>query len=156
MKRPWTREELQEAWTLGPDEHALVSGKRGSTRLGFAVLLRLFAHKGRFPYPEEVNAEEVAHVARQIGVPATEYAAYDHLGRTADYHRAQIREAFGFRPATVEDAEKLVGWLSEVPGIVQVNSWVGSFAKGEQIRPNLITKYPACSGRCDDGEVYSA
>lgn len=75
MKRPWTSEELQETWTLGPDEHALLSGKRGSTRLGFAVLLRFFAREGRFPYPEEVDAEEAAHAARQIDVPASVYEA---------------------------------------------------------------------------------
>lgn len=30
-------------------------------------------------------------------------------------------------------------------------------ASGEGLSlANLITKYPACSGRCDDGKVYSA
>jgi len=29
-------------------------------------------------------------------------------------------------------------------------------AGSQHPRANLITKYPACSGRCDDGEVYSA
>lgn len=100
MRRRWTREELEETWTLGPDEHALLSGKGGPTRLGFAVLVRFFAKEGRFPGPEEIPEEAVSLVARQVGVPAGEYAAYDHRGRTAEYHRAQIREAFGFRPAT--------------------------------------------------------
>ncbi|QSY49741.1 MULTISPECIES: hypothetical protein [Streptomyces] len=31
-------DELVEHWTLLKDEQALVSGKRGATRLGFAVL----------------------------------------------------------------------------------------------------------------------
>ena len=113
--RPSSGEELEETWTLGPDEHALLSGKRGPTRLGFAVLLRFFARKGRFPEPreEEIEAGAVAHVAGQVGVPAGEYARYDRGGRTAEYHRAQVREAFGFRPATVEDTEALTDWLSE-------------------------------------------
>ena len=108
-------ERLEEAWTLGPDEHALLSGKRdGPTRLGFAVALRFLASEGRFPDPdEELPEEAVARVAAQVGVPAEEYGGYDGRGRTAEYHRAQIREAFGFHPATVEDAEDLAGWLLE-------------------------------------------
>jgi TnpA family transposase len=111
-RRRWLREELEEAWNLGPDEHALLSGKRGATRLGFAVLVRFFAREGRFPEPsEEIDAVAVAHVARQVGIPAAEYARYDHGGRTYEHHRAQIREAFGFRPATAEDARALSDWL---------------------------------------------
>ena len=111
MIRP-TREEIEEAWTLGPDELALLSGKReGPTRLGFSVVLRFFARRGRFPVPEEIDAEAVECVARQVEVPAQQYPEYDHHGRTADYHRAQIREAFGFRPTTAQDAQELAGWL---------------------------------------------
>lgn len=35
-------DELVEHWTLLKDEQALVSGKRGATRLGFAVLLKFY------------------------------------------------------------------------------------------------------------------
>ena len=95
----------------------MLAGKRGATRLGFAVVLRFFASEGRFPEPaEEIDGEAVSHVARQVGVPAGEYEAYDARGRTAEYHRAQIREAFGFRPATAEDADALAEWLSEEVG----------------------------------------
>lgn len=113
IRRRWTREELEEAWTLGPDELALLSGKRGNTRLGFAVILRFFAGEGRFPAPEEIDGYAVEYIATQVGVPATEYRTYDHHGRTAEYHRAQIREAFGFRPITTGDAIKLASWLLE-------------------------------------------
>lgn len=40
----------------------------------------------------------VAHVARQVGVPAEEYGAYDPRGRAAEYHRAQVREASASAP----------------------------------------------------------
>ena len=113
VRCPQTSGELEEAWTLGPDEHGLLSGKRGATRLGFAVLVRFFARQGRFPAPEEIEEDAVGYVARQVGVAAEEYQAYDHRSRTAEYHRAQIREAFGFRQATVEDAEELAEWLLE-------------------------------------------
>lgn len=106
-------EELGEAWTLGPDEHALLAGKRGATRLGFAVSLRFFAKEGRFPRAAEIVREAVSYVALQVGVPAEEYDGYDARGRTSEHHRAQIRDAFGFRPATVEDAGALSDWLFE-------------------------------------------
>ncbi len=97
MSGPWIQEEAEEAWTLGPDEHLLLSGKRaGPTRPGFAVLVRFFAHEGRFPDPTEVDRDAVARIASQIDVSAEEYQSYDQHGRTAEYHRAQIREAFGF------------------------------------------------------------
>ena len=113
MKQRLTREELEDAWTLGPDQLAILSGKRGSTRLGFALILRFFAREGRFPDPEEIDEDAVEYVASQVDVPDAEYRAYDHRGRTAEYHRAQIREAFGFRPATSGDADELAGWLLE-------------------------------------------
>ena len=34
-------------------------------------------------------------------------------GRTIEYHRAQIREAFGFREATRADEDRLTAWLAE-------------------------------------------
>lgn len=69
---------LEEAWTLGPDEHILLSGKReGPTRLGFAVLVRFFAREGRLPDPEEVGEDVIIpYFACQVGVLAAEYRAY--------------------------------------------------------------------------------
>lgn len=77
------------------------------------MLVRFFAREGRFPEPEEIDDGAVAHVARQIGVSGAEYCSYDLRSRTAEYHRAQIREAFGFRAATAEDAGELATWLAE-------------------------------------------
>ena len=75
---------LEEAWTLGPDEHALLSGKRGANRLGFAVLVRFFAKEGRFPEPrEETDGRAVAVVARQVGVGAKDQTRR-FLDRTHD------------------------------------------------------------------------
>jgi hypothetical protein len=77
------------------------------------MLVRFFAHEGRFPDPTEVDRDAVARIASQIDVSAEEYQSYDQHGRTAEYHRAQIREAFGFRPATTADADDLAAWLLE-------------------------------------------
>ena len=49
-------EELVVYWTLLPAEAALVGGKRGPARLGFAVLLKFFQREGRFPQrPQDVH-----------------------------------------------------------------------------------------------------
>jgi hypothetical protein len=42
-------DELIEHWTLVGDELGQVAGKRGATRLGFALLLKFYAGHGRFP-----------------------------------------------------------------------------------------------------------
>lgn len=58
-------DELVEHWTLLDDDQALVAGKRGSTRLGFALLLTFFTRHGRFPAgPTELAPEVVEFVAR--------------------------------------------------------------------------------------------
>jgi len=46
---PMDLDELVDHWTLLKDERELVAGKRGPTRLGFALLLKFCARTGRFP-----------------------------------------------------------------------------------------------------------
>jgi hypothetical protein len=114
MKRQWDEDELAEQWTLAPDELALLDNKAGPTRLGFAVLLKMFERDGRFPRSrQEVAGAVVVHLAKQVGVPADQYLGYDWSGRAIKYHRAQIRAFLGFREATVHDGEALVRWLLE-------------------------------------------
>ena len=113
MKRRWS-EELIERWTLTPDELSLLSNKTGHTRLGFAILLRFFAGEGRFPRSKgEVPGAVVSHLAKQVKVPVAEYMRYDWRGRSIKYHRAEVREFFGFREATNQDGEELHHWLVE-------------------------------------------
>ncbi|MFE1413422.1 DUF4158 domain-containing protein [Streptomyces sp. NPDC058746] len=106
-------DELVEHWTVLDGELGLVAGKRGGTRLGFALLLKYYTRHGRFPrgraeFPDEV----VEFVARQMKVPAAEFDSYQWTGSTIEYHRAQIREHLGFRVCSVQDAEKLTAWLA--------------------------------------------
>ncbi len=113
MKRLWASDELIEHWTLLPADLALLANKAGATRLGFAILLKAFQCDARFPeHKGEVPGAVVACLAEQVGVPTNAWLAYDWRGRASEYHRAQIREALGFRPATVEDAEGLARWLA--------------------------------------------
>ncbi|QGK70023.1 Tn3 family transposase [Allosaccharopolyspora coralli] len=114
MQREWQPDELVESWTLVGDDWRLVGNKSGSTRLGFALLLKFFEIEARFPrYAEEVPSQAVGYVAEQVGVPAEEFGRYSWRSRSIEYHRAQIRTAFGFREFSRGDEDKLAGWLAE-------------------------------------------
>jgi len=111
MLHPRT-EEGDERWALGQAERALLANKSGATRLGFAVLLKMFQAEGRFPRRgEDVPAAAVEAIARQVGVPAVEWRRYAWGGRTAEYHRAQIgpcvREE---RPAVIRPPRRNPGF----------------------------------------------
>lgn len=114
MERPEVGlDKLVEHWTVLDGEKELVAGKRGATRLGFALLLKFYTWRGRFPRGRaEFPAEVVEFVARQMQVPAPELGFYEWSGRTIEYHRAQIRDHLGFRVCGVEDAAKLTDWLA--------------------------------------------
>ncbi|WP_158575920.1 DUF4158 domain-containing protein [Streptomyces corynorhini] len=77
-RTPLDLDELVDHWTLLKDEQALVSGKRGATRLGFAVLPKFYTQYGRFPRNRtELPGEAVEFGARQVQVPASELESYD-------------------------------------------------------------------------------
>lgn len=110
---PLGLDELVEQWTVLDDEQHLIAGKRGPTRLGFALLLKFFVLLGRFPGGRsELPDEAVDFVARQVKVPASDLGFYEWSGRTIEYHRNQIRDHFGFRECSVIDADKLTDWLA--------------------------------------------
>lgn len=62
---------------------------------------------------QELPDDAVAHLARQVRVPAGELASFDLASRTAKRHRTQIRAYTRFRECTVSDAETLTDWLAE-------------------------------------------
>jgi hypothetical protein len=63
-------------------------------------------------YGEQIPQAAVEFVAELVKVDPTEFAKYSFDNRTAKYHRAQVREALGFRPATVEDELRWAAWLA--------------------------------------------
>jgi hypothetical protein len=72
------QDELIDRWTLVDDELNLVAGKRGATKLGFALMLRFYTERGRFPHGRgEFPHAAVDYVARQVVVGATEIACYE-------------------------------------------------------------------------------
>jgi len=117
MKRQWSLQELAEHFTLQAEDLALLANKTGTTRLGFALLLKCFQYEGRFPrYRYEIPPAVADFIAQQLDLSAALLKDYGWAGRTIEYHRAQIREALSFRPVTLEDAERLGDWLLEGVG----------------------------------------
>ncbi len=113
MKRLWTDEDLVAHFTLLPQDRQLLQNKTGATRLGFAVLLKCFQQEGRFPARHEIPFSVVRHLAEQVELAPELFVQYPTEGRTAEYHRAQIREALGFRPSTEADSEAILSWMNQ-------------------------------------------
>lgn len=133
MARELGQDELIDRWTLVDDELALVAGKRGATRLGFALLLRFYTEQGRFPRGRsEIPDPAIEYVSRQAGVAATDVAFYDWSGRTIKAHRVEIRRALGFRECGVADADKLTEWL--VANVTQ------TLRSAERVREELLAR----------------
>jgi hypothetical protein len=122
-RMPLGLDELIEHWTVLDDERQLIAGKRGPTRLGFAVLLKFFTQHGRFPSGRsELPDQAIDFVARQVKVPASDIGFYEWSGSTIEYHRSQIRDHLGFRECSVADADKLTGWLAVSVASAERNS----------------------------------
>ncbi|MGQ0838087.1 DUF4158 domain-containing protein [Actinokineospora sp.] len=114
MRAEWEPDELIGSWTLVEGDWKLIRNKSGATRLGFALLLKFYELEGRFPDgPQAVPLVAVDYVASLVKVDAGEFAKYRWTGRTIEYHRKQIREAFGTRPTTEEDGDRWARWLAE-------------------------------------------
>jgi TnpA family transposase len=105
---------LPERWILPPSDHALVMAKHQASRLGFAVLLIFFRDHGRFPrIAAEIEPAAVDVIAQQITVGSHADFTVSLSGRTVERHRAEIRARFGFREATIADADGLESWLRD-------------------------------------------
>lgn len=104
MKRNWELDELIDNFTFMPNELAQIGNKTGVTRLGFSVLFKFFQHEARFPNNKnEIPKEVVLYIAKQLNLDSVLFDNYDWAGRVIKYHRAQIRDFFGFREPTAED-----------------------------------------------------
>lgn len=74
----------------------------------------------------------MTYVAEQVKVDATTLVAYRWSGRTIEYHRAQIRDAFGFREFTRADENRLADWLASEVCPVEL--------RDEQLREALVVR----------------
>jgi Domain of unknown function (DUF4158) len=113
VQAEWEPDELIGAWTLVKGDWDLIANKAGVTRLGFAVMLKFYEIEGRFPaYREEVPQAAVDYLGSLVKAAPALFAKYSWRGRTIEYHRAQIRRAYGTRPPTEADEDRWAQWLA--------------------------------------------
>ena len=112
VKPHWDTEELVENWTLLPQELELVNNKVGANQIGFAVLLKYFELMARFPdSATEIPNIIISYIASQLKTDSSLYSQYNWQGRSIKNHRAEIRQLFQFRTATISDSEEISNWL---------------------------------------------
>ena len=114
MKRQWLPEELVEHFTLLPNDLSTLDSKEGTNQLGFAVWLKFFQYEARFPRSrQEIPKAVVSYIAKQLSLSPRLFRDYGSPKRTTSRHRVEIREFFGFREATLEDARAMKDWLCQ-------------------------------------------
>ena len=114
MKRTWSEPELEEFWTLTPEESVLVTDKPPTRRLGLAMQLKFLQIDGQFPRGRhDVPAAAVRHLADQLDVHSKHVASYDMEGRSAQRDRVAIRQFLNYREANDSDNRRLVMWLCD-------------------------------------------
>ncbi|AUC62462.1 Tn3 family transposase (plasmid) [Cyanobacterium sp. HL-69] len=112
VKLDWNTQELVENWTLVPQELELVKKKLGAGQIGFAILLKYFQLMARFPDDRaEIPQTIIDYIGLQLEINSSLYSQYNWQGRTIKNHRAEIRELFGFRTATLSDSSEASDWL---------------------------------------------
>jgi TnpA family transposase len=106
--------DILDGWSLTPADLVLVTAKNEVNRVDFALLLLFYRAHGRFPNePEEIEPGAVAKIAQQLGMTDLPHDGLNAADRTWKRHRAEIRAMFGYREATVADAEMLSEWLRD-------------------------------------------
>lgn len=90
MTRDLDQDELVDCWTLVDNEPELVARKRGAAKLGFAVMLRFYTERGRFPRGR-------AEIPSEIGFGFTKLLGFDLLPRIKRINKVKL-----YRPAAGE------------------------------------------------------
>lgn len=112
MQRKWNNHELVEHWTIDDEDRRLICQKRGANRLGFALLLKFFQLKGRFPEKKsEIPRVVRTFVAEQLDIDEDLYQHYNWQGRALKYHRVEIRQLYGFHRMRRSEFTPLRQWL---------------------------------------------
>ena len=79
-------------------------------------------------------------IAQQVGMAGVSHDGLSTAARTWKRHRAEIRALFGYREATVADAEMLSGWLRDQAAVVGGVPGVLTTLLGTRFRKLLIER----------------
>lgn len=114
MKQKWSNQELEEQYTILPEELALLKDIREKTTPPFAILITFYRNEKRFPKSmSEIPKPLSEYICTQLGYSKKENLIYEYdlESKTASRHRSIIREFFSFREPTLEDEKLFENWL---------------------------------------------
>lgn len=115
MKQTWTMEELEELWTLRPDELTLLDNKTKENKLGFALIFKHFQITSFFPKEiSDIPRVIILHIAKQVNVASRVAQSYQWNKKSFEVYRRQIRDYLGFRKFRKEDIGKIKKWLMNI------------------------------------------
>ncbi|MFI7344042.1 DUF4158 domain-containing protein [Streptomyces sp. NPDC050085] len=149
MGRDLGPDGVVEHFTLSGDEVDWLRNKTGATRLGFAVQLKFLTWRGRFPKMRlELPPDAVEHVAKQVGVAASELGFYDFTSRAAKRHRSELRDLTGWHECSLTDQVKLISQLVDViwhdeRREEQVRAELGRQMRADLIEPPTVAQVDA-------------
>src|SRR3954447_13052948 len=135
MQRLWSADELDEHWTLGPEELKLLADLTGTGKLGLAAQLAYWRQHGRFPNEEaELAPAVVGHLAAQVGVEADALDGSDWAGPPGGGHRRLILDHLAVTAFDDTAEARFRRWLANellprelVPSAMdaEIGGWVG-------------------------------
>jgi hypothetical protein len=97
---------------LDSEELRVVYNKKLKTRLAFAVMLKFFQLKRKYPDNiKNIPVEMISTLAYQLGVSEKSIKKFQWNGRSAERFRDGLRAFLEFRKPTVSDGESLMQWL---------------------------------------------
>ncbi|MCX5521302.1 DUF4158 domain-containing protein [Streptomyces bobili] len=108
--------------------------------------------RGRFPRVRlELPPDAVEHVAKQVGVAASELGFYDFTSRAAKRHRSELRDLTGWHECSLTDQVKLISQLVDViwhdeRREEQVRAELGRQMRVDLIEPPTAAQVAASAG----------
>ena len=103
----------ESLFTLDSEELELVrSNNTEKNRLAFAIMLKFFQEKGRYPTKKDtIDPMILSSLATQLKVSSILFAPVYLETRISERFRQKIRGFLGYRIAKLSDAETLIIWL---------------------------------------------
>jgi len=150
--------EIVRHYTLSAADIELVAKRRaGAMRLGFAVLLCGMRFPGRLlDVPETPPAPVLAFIADQVGVPASEFAAYRQRATSRREHIAELMQALGCRPFDGEASRELTAFaVTLAQGVPRLERLIAAVIEEARKRRILLPTPRAIDLLCQQARVRS-
>ena len=99
-------------YNLSLEDLSLCKTKRTQVgQLIFGIMLVNFKQHAKFPNGEEISAQLILQVAKDLDISPIQISTFDWLGRTAKKYRQDIRGYLGYRIFTMQDSTNIIDYL---------------------------------------------